>query len=59
MCEEPSLIVDKALFEGAIERLVAMAQAPEFSKASTILQEICFALSNVAAGTEQQLQKFL
>lgn len=36
-CEEPQLIVDKALYEGAVEKLVALAQAPEFCRSSEAL----------------------
>ena len=59
MCEEPELIVNKALFEGVVEHLVALAQSEEFRRSSQVLCEICFALSNVAAGTEAQLQTLL
>ena len=52
MCEEPEIIVDKALFEGVLDKLVAMAQQNEFKASSQVLQEICFAISNVAAGTQ-------
>ena len=30
MCEEPEIIVDKALFEGVLEHLVALANSNEF-----------------------------
>lgn len=59
MCEEPPIIVDKALFEGAVEHLVALAQSEEFKRSSQVLGEICFALSNIAAGSEAQLQTLL
>lgn len=52
MCEEPEIIVDKALFEGVLDKLVALAQQDEFKGSSQVLQEICFAISNVAAGTQ-------
>lgn len=58
-CEELELVVDKALFEGAIERLVKIAQSPEFNRSSQVLQEVCFALSNIAVGTEAQIQRLL
>lgn len=52
MCEEPEIIVDKALFANAVDRLIALAKSEEFNRVSVILQEVCFALSNVAAGNE-------
>jgi hypothetical protein len=54
-CEQPELVVDKALFEGVIERLLKLAQDPEFCDKSQVLSEVCFALSNIAAGTESQI----
>ena len=59
MCEEPPLIVDKALFHGVVERLIDLAQQPPFNRDSQALQEICFALSNIAAGSEAQLERLL
>ena len=51
MCEEPAMIVDRALYEGAVENLIALAKSEEFNRVSVVLCEICFALSNIAAGT--------
>ena len=58
-CEEPEIIVNKALFEGAIERMIDLAQAPEFNRSSQVLCEVCFALSNIAAGSEGQITRLL
>ena len=52
MCAEPEVIVDKALFEGVLEHLVTLASSNEFKGSSQVLSEICFAISNVAAGTQ-------
>ena len=52
MCEEPEIIVNKALFEGVLEHLVSLAKSEEFKRSSQVLCEICFAISNVAAGSE-------
>ena len=52
-------MIDKALFHGAVQNLVTLARQPEHMHNSEMLKEVCFALSNVAAGTENHLQFLL
>ena len=58
-CEEPEDVVDKALFHGAIERMVNLAKGPEYCNSEQVLSEVCFALSNIAAGTEDQIERLM
>jgi hypothetical protein len=52
-CSENPEIVDLMLFNGFLDKAVDFAQSDQYCNSADSLTEVCFAFSNVAAGTPE------